>query len=347
MHDASGRIREYDGLKGIAIIGILFVHLTSWSGVEITFVLNAVLLSKSSAKRKNSGGTGLLVIKNILRILPVYYLGLTVHLIAERIAMGRVVHEKLAILLHYAFLHGLSPLYWDSFGMGYMGVLFVMWTVFPLYIKKINNFQTALITGIFTCIFAGVCYNLLIMYSPLEETQRWYTWLHYMLRGVYCYSMGPIVFYAQEELSFDNLKMSSKLFFAITFFSYIILNVTIYRVDYLTFAIMIAVIIWLIPSKLVTVLRFPVFVFVGEHIFELFVGHVTVFYVMVLYLGIFKGPVQINLGVGVLSFISAILLKRFFAEPMTKILGGGLKLLMGKGIYGEEGTGEVHGNKKS
>ena len=74
MAENNGRIQEYDGLKGVAILGIMFVHLTSWSGVadinnitkrlsdfgaygvEITFVLNAVLLSKAFANWKKFHG---------------------------------------------------------------------------------------------------------------------------------------------------------------------------------------------------------------------------------------------------------------------------------------------------
>lgn len=339
MPKAADRIREYDGLKGIAILGIMLVHFMSWSGaisindmvkrwadlgaygVEITFILNAVLMSKSFIKWKALGG-GIchFIFKNILRIFPVYYLGLTMHLIAERVTLGKIVQGKFVIFLHYTFLHGLSPLYWDAFGMGYMGVLFVMWVLFPLYIRNIGDFKSALITGIFTCVFAGVCYNLAIMYSPLDEAQRWYAWLHYILRGVYCYSIGPIAYYAQKELPFDNLKLSSKVFFTFVFFAYVILNVSIYRVDYLTYSILIAVIIWLIPSKFVAVLRFPIFVFAGDHIFELFISHVTLFYVIVIYLKPFNSVKLRYSMLVMLSFISAVLIKKFFVEPINKCL---------------------------
>lgn len=266
------------------------------------------------------GGTGLFIIKNILRILPVYYLGLTVHLVAERIADSEMIHKGIDIFLHYVFLQGLSPLCWNSFGMGYMGVLFVMWAVFTLYVRKINDFRTALINGIFTCIFAGVCYNLFVLHSPLDEPHRWNAWLHYMLRGVYSYSIGNIAYYAQVELPFDKLKLSQQLFFLFTFFSYIILNVTVYKVDYLTFTIMIAAIIWLIPSGLVPVLRFPILVFIGEHIFELFISHVTLFYVMVVYFHILKKQTEIIIGLVVLSIISSIFLKRIYDGLIKKQL---------------------------
>ena len=326
------RISEFDGIKGLAIIAIMLVHLCSWGGVsamsdsvnriaglgaygvEITYVLNAVLLAASF--RKWGGACGRFTCKSILGIVPIYYLALSAHLLAERYFRGQISHSTVSVLLHFSFLQGFFPQYWDAFGLGYMGVLFIMWALYPLYMKIIPDWKTSLFVGISTCIFAGTCYYTLILHSPLVETQRWYTWLYYVLRGVYSYCIGNMVFHARSEMPSASVPVKGRVFFLIVSLTYLVLNVAVYKVSHLTFAILTGVLIWLVPFRLSKILAFPILVAAGEHIFELYMAHVSLYYVLVVYAKLLNSPAEIIIGISLLSLIVAPILKRFYSDPL-------------------------------
>ena len=86
MHTiGNGRIKSLDGLRGVAILLVLFYHLLNhgflyplfdqgWMGVDLFFVLSGFLITGILLDTKNSKGYYKnFFVRRALRILPLYF----------------------------------------------------------------------------------------------------------------------------------------------------------------------------------------------------------------------------------------------------------------------------------
>ena len=93
QQEAQGRIKQLDGLRGLAILMVLFVHLFNfglfsnvfyfgWAGVDLFFVLSGFLITGILLNtRQQEGYFRKFWIRRVLRIFPLYYAVLTVFLL--------------------------------------------------------------------------------------------------------------------------------------------------------------------------------------------------------------------------------------------------------------------------
>lgn len=139
----SGRIRELDGLRALAVLGVISFHYTlgtplenrasalGWAGVDLFFVLSGYLITGILLKaRERERYFSTFYARRTLRIFPVYYLLLGFYFLAARIGGGA---QPLAYWgMHAAFLSSTVEFFrsWNFAAPGfvYAGVT-VLWSL--------------------------------------------------------------------------------------------------------------------------------------------------------------------------------------------------------------------------
>jgi peptidoglycan/LPS O-acetylase OafA/YrhL len=107
------RIKELDGLRGIAVLAVLSEHYLSWLptasarfgwlGVDLFFVLSGFLITSILLDlREKERYFGVFYARRALRIFPPYFLGLAVYLVYS-IALGRA--GTAGLWLRYVFYY--------------------------------------------------------------------------------------------------------------------------------------------------------------------------------------------------------------------------------------------------
>jgi peptidoglycan/LPS O-acetylase OafA/YrhL len=107
-------IPALDGLRGIAILGVLFFHLglpkcsLGWSGVELFFVLSGFLITRILLKtRDNSNYFRSFYIRRALRIFPIYYLVL---IACSVVALRTLTEGRQTLPFYYVYLQTIPQL---------------------------------------------------------------------------------------------------------------------------------------------------------------------------------------------------------------------------------------------
>lgn len=117
------RIKELDGLRGLAVIAVLNDHYLSWFpalgarfgclGVDLFFVLSGFLITSILLELRNEKRYfAVFYSRRALRILPPYFLGLAVYMAASA-AAGTPGSSKLwaSYIFYYSSLINARPLY--------------------------------------------------------------------------------------------------------------------------------------------------------------------------------------------------------------------------------------------
>ena len=290
-------------------------------GVEITYLINAFLYSK-----KYYGGNfrWKTVLKMFLGIIPVYWLGLLIYGISTYIAQGDLGETIPNVLSHFFFLNGIYCPWWKGYmgGSGYFGVLALMWVVFPMFLKKIENLRDSILFGIATI---GVCYlstkalqiiNTVIVF---DTTESFGDFMWYINRGVYCFMLGNILQHVIKWKSFELRIFKERV--AISIFTLMILGRMIAQgdgFDGLLFTILICALIFLNYENSIVMIDNPIWAFLGKNITELFVAHVVLYYVLVQNQAILSAGGKTFAILFCLSIAIAPMLKCCISKPGSK-----------------------------
>jgi len=132
-NEKSGRIPELDGLRGVAILLVLFYHYCrigqpspdgsaagyfaalfrlGWSGVDLFFVLSGFLIGGILMDARESPSYfRTFYLRRVHRILPAYYVWVTLFAVAmwvgPRLVAGAEVHSNVPLPFYYLFLQNL------------------------------------------------------------------------------------------------------------------------------------------------------------------------------------------------------------------------------------------------
>lgn len=162
------RNQMFDVLKGIATLGIVFIHYAQWflsfpsdsiayrlqisglRGVEITFLISAYFFNVSYVKiqEDSTKEKTILILKRIFRLIPIYYMGIILWLLFASIAKKNQI-TFINFFVHLLCLQGLFPSMWNNFmgGTGYIGILVLMLILYPGYLKHTKDIKSSLFWG--------------------------------------------------------------------------------------------------------------------------------------------------------------------------------------------------------
>jgi len=168
---------EYiDALRGIAIIGVLFAHVSHYSnitypswlqlitavdvgprGVQLFYVVSAFTLCISFSKRKHIEKHPIrnFYIRRFFRIAPLFYIAILYYLWQQNFWSGNPNHfSALNIFTTFTFINGFSPNFINNivFGGWSIAVETSFYLLLPLLFYLLKTFRKALLITFFSCI---------------------------------------------------------------------------------------------------------------------------------------------------------------------------------------------------
>ena len=331
------RILWIDAVKGIAILMIFAVHIENWLqlfanyefiqriiykgilGVEITYIVNSYLLCAKCEKIGVNNITtiwGGVLKYSCIRVLPLYWLALIIFIIYNQLGLLNENCSFVNVVSHFFLFQWIRPLWFNTFpGTGYMGILSLMWILFPFYKRIIHSFETALL-GFAVVISITTIFGLALIHV-LNIGDSVINYILYICRGLQSFSLGVLLFYI-KQISFSNRKIVACSLQIISFICclLLLLNNCGYMVLYTLFIIFIILSLDLYPVKIVVN---PVFCFLGKHIFGIYLCHIL------LYLGLSKfilNPYSLIVIVFCLSILLSVLLEKCLEKPLIKRIKG-------------------------
>lgn len=288
------RYRWIDGLKGFAVLVIILIHFENWThffstmsnpclsrmvnsgvfGVEITYILNAFLLSRKIPVSKSEYLEW--VGKRIIRIIPIYY----VVLIASIILFDEYKVSAWSAISHFLLFSVMSPYWWADFpGTGYVSVLLLCQIFFPFYMKKIGGLKNAIIWAAIILSMSRIFEILFSRVQIISNASLQSSYFSYIFRGVGSFSLGAVLYYlaGRNEYIFGfSRKELLILFFSLTFllFSLILSN----KFDRIVFSCCFIFIAYICSLTRLMIIENPVFVFYGKHSFGIYLGHIFTYF---------------------------------------------------------------------
>lgn len=217
------RISLFDSVKGIAMVGIVFIHLAQYNslfpvnsrgyvistagllGVELTYMINAYLYTASYNRRviENQESSLKFLGRMILRLIPVYYFALIVYVISTYVAFGTLGDSISNVVSHFLLLNGLKLEWWAGFmgGTGYIGILVLMWGIFSVYLKYVHSMKSSIWGAVIFCTITYSIYAILLFFNSeccINSMEQWDSWLWYINRGCYSFALGSVLYFVNE-----------------------------------------------------------------------------------------------------------------------------------------------------
>jgi len=214
------RLNRIDGLRGIAIFGVIAVHSqmafhttfhlvnVGQYGVQLFFLISGYILSFVAENDKNLTAPVFLA-KRFFRLAPMYYFVLMVCFLIgfnEQLESGvnRVELNLTTFLWHLSFLHGLHPDYLRS-------VYSVMWSltpevvfylIFP-FLNKLNDKN--LWAGLLVALVLAKPFVALSLWTHFNEGVA--IWIgHSPLAAMPCFLFGMLVYRDRELFNSDKWR---------------------------------------------------------------------------------------------------------------------------------------------
>ena len=337
----------FDSIKGFAILSIMFIHLGQWNldlqegsrlaiirssgllGVELTYLINAFFLTKHYKEQSSQicAGGGY-VIKCLLKIVPIYWLSLIICWISGIVSGAEIKGDFFNCISHFLFLNGLTPTWWAGFmgGTGYFGVLAIMWVIFPLYLKRVNNLKQSLLYGVIIISLSYLIMQFVKILNSviiIDTTNNLGDWLYYIFRGIYCYSIGCILYYVVKTKLTQRVTSSNIDHIAgVLLLLYILLKMAGQGdlFDGILFTGLWCVFICIALNTRIFIIDNIIFSFLGRNITELFVSHIVLYYVLVEHFNVMMACSKTMIVLFVLSIAIAPLLKAIVSNPFANLI---------------------------
>lgn len=278
------RSRLFDSLKGIAIIGIFMIHAgvntgilqNEWRtffrcgayGVEITYLINAFFLSKKFDSRDIVDKKDMLFfsLENLVRVMPLYYFFLTIHVIN----IGITKINILDTIAHYLFVNAINPEWFTSIygASGYMGILALMWLIYPFYLKHVQTIRKAIIGAISSVVLFRLLNYVLVLttdYNIITDTQ-------YFCRGLMSFSTGHLLYLLlkDREMIFSHSK---RWVFSLVIIAIFLVGISFGRITSVWVLVTASLLIIINFNKSVWVIDNVLFAYVGKLIFPIYLIH--------------------------------------------------------------------------
>lgn len=329
------RIGVYDGLKGIAVIGIFCIHVGVNTnvftgrlyelftfgnrGVELTYIISALLLT---SQYYVWGGVTkyptALLRKYVTNIIPIYYIFVIGSVLYRVVLLGKSVSLG-AVATHLLFVNVLFGSWGNSFGGTlYFSCLVVTCVFYFLYLKHINNIRKSVVCGLiiqvlttFICMFS---YVLPVGYS-LNIT--------YLCRCISSFAVGNIVWHILSSEVFKQVtftKLTKSVATGFLVFVILYYMVVIGNCDNLILLWIFAGIILLNYRNPIFLISNPVFNYLGKRVLHIFCWHSLIHVFLIYYM---KNDIMYFIIVAVLTLLLSELTYRLQSMGKTRGVGKG------------------------
>ena len=260
---------------------------------------------------KSIGGGYRRSIKNLLRIAPVYYIGLTISIVTGTEAFD------LRTVSNILFINAVHPIWFNAYGYGYVGVLVLMWLLYPLYLHRIKDTAGSLTMAFTTICLASAVYLFIYTYSPVEDISAWGNWLYYILRAIISYCMGNLAVYIEGV---RNIGKKYANCITIVWFLYCFAHFCIAPFGTFELTLSILGIFILNKEDSSNLIANPVFAFFGKRSFEFFVTHLSLFLIVEKKIGMRYNQAFMAAGLFLATLVIAPVLHRLISEPWWRLV---------------------------
>lgn len=221
-----------DSFKGIAILAVMLIHYSigditnefftrivnsGAKGVQLFFIISAYLIFWSLDRNDVNGVKQSIqwIIRKILKLMPLYYIGIIVHLfiLGDNSYWLGSLHgvSVLNIISHLLFLHGFYPYFCNSIlnVEWYIGVLAMLYVIAPLLHKYIRGLTQAVCVFLITLVITN--------YLPLLESHSLipdeYVWGNYVgnfniLAQAPAIIFGVLLYYLLNSKQYENIGIA-------------------------------------------------------------------------------------------------------------------------------------------
>ena len=197
----TSKLAYVNALRGIAILGVVFVHIMEFGsakqyfapiivnafyqgarGVQLFFVASAFTLWLSMSRRKQEKNPTLnFSIRRIFRIAPMYYVGILFYSLWFTFVQFRPSITTSAILANVTFLHGLNPYWINAVVPGGWSITVEMcfYVFVPFLFKKIQTLDQSIRFIVGRILASCFLSYILTLQQPIAETRIWADFLFY------------------------------------------------------------------------------------------------------------------------------------------------------------------------
>ncbi|KNB60997.1 acyltransferase family protein [Chryseobacterium sp. Hurlbut01] len=212
------KIDYLDALRGLAIIGVLFVHCSQYGkpvfgffkdslaagayGVQLFFITSAFTLFYSNSVKSST--TADFFIRRFFRIAPMFYLGIIYYLwqngTGPRYALGDASGISTAnIISTFTFTNSFNPYWINSIVPGgwSIAIEFLFYALLPLFIfRVIKNLNSAIWLFLFSILISFICNSIFQFCIPISDERLWGDFLiMYFPAQLPVFSIGIIAFF--------------------------------------------------------------------------------------------------------------------------------------------------------
>lgn len=322
-----------DSLKGIAIIGIMLIHIFQNTetydnmplllqaiirngdlGVEITFIVTAFLyvgkcenirLCKKSDIAKS-------ISHKLIRVIPLYYISLALSTIYNIMQYG---HTSIAALLvsaggmNYGFFYGKAEAAY--LGARYISFLFLLWIIFPFYIKYVSSVKGQIICGVIIVTLKEINY---MYYDPS-------LWIidniDYFFRGCISFIAARLIYEIIKRYTRKNSFSKREIYIIdVSLIVQIIILMLLGKVSSVLFIVLISMLILVNYQSSVFIIDNKLLAYIGRHTLGLFLFHEALDRFIAM--RITRGTYFYGLVVFTASFVTTIIWDTFFEPIISK-----------------------------
>lgn len=295
-----------DGLRGIAIIGVLIIHcgqvgtnnystfyqtiiVNGAIGVQLFFVASAftIFLTYGNRYGKEANQITSFFIRRFFRIAPMYYLGIIYFLwqdgFGERYWLGDVSTISIwNVASNILFLHSINP-YWITSvvpGGWSIAVEVFFYCIVPLLFLRIRTLNQSVTLFLIT-IGLRMIFHSLLLHNPLITSERlWKEYLFfYPINQLPVFACGIILYFLvktkPEEWRIDPIVV---FFFCLLLLTQLLTNTAFIFPLHIQFAIAFVILGYTLSRKDFFLLINPITIYIGKISYSMYLVHFAILY---------------------------------------------------------------------
>ena len=299
------RYAYIDALRGIAIIGVLFAHVSHYSniaypswlnliatvdvgprGVQLFYVVSAFTLCLSFSKRRHIEKHTIrnFYIRRFFRIAPLFYLAILYYLWQKNFWNGNPNHFSLMnILTTFTFLNGFFPQFINNivFGGWSIAVETSFYILFPLLFYQLRSTCRAIVITSISFLALQALRLYMLSLSAIANSPDLQTFSFEFFPSQFpVFLIGMVIFQMMHEKKIDtNRKEMSFLMVGIIVLFVIqeILRVKLIAGHYI-YGILFGIMVFILSKRPYKLLVNNLTVFTGKISYSLYLCHIAVYY---------------------------------------------------------------------
>ncbi|NMC36402.1 acyltransferase [Candidatus Beckwithbacteria bacterium] len=360
----SHKLKYIDGLKGIAILGVMAVHnaqlnledLPDWfvkivakgaHGVQLFYIITGILIFLSLQSRLGKTYKKESVFKfykdRIIRIAPLYYLAIVYYLaqkgLGPRYWLGDAESiTTFNILSNILFINNLFPYFINSIvsGGSFVSTVMIFYVVSPILFKKIKNLQAAVLLALYSSLIMLLIFPGLFHFILIPSAYLWIEYVNIFFPAQFPFMTFGIVLYFLIFKHKPLYKKEAQLHFLFLSILFILATFYFSKNNLYLPGVALAMFVYVISQNPYQFFINKLTVFLGKHSYPIFLFHYGVLYWLhkysfikyipssIPFFGIFDYLLRYTILVVIISAIAVILTK-----IQDKALGK-IKLLFAK-----------------